>query len=158
MNVDWKVFVTRVGKYPSGTHKVLPPCPEDRIQAIQAEYGRMPSELVSMLRHFNGAKLFIRTCPMVSIFRIATVPPLPPLQWSPEWQIENYTSSWRSCGSVRKEWAIGMMNYGGLILLDSVGNIKEWDTDEGNWIGQTLTVYDWIEKLFDEENRYLEEP
>jgi hypothetical protein len=158
MRIDWEMFLSRLEKYPVGTHEILPACPKDRIQAIQVEYGQMPSELVSMLRHFNGAQLFNKTCHMISIFPVSTIPPLPPLRWSPAWQIENYTSRWRSCGSGRNEWAIAMMNYGGLILLDPAGNTKEWDTAEGNWIGRNLTLYDWIEDLFTQGDKYLAEP
>ena len=157
MRIDWEMFLSRLEKYPVGTHRILPPCPEDRIQTVQAEYGQMPSELVSMLRHFNGAELFIKTGPLISIFRVSTIQPLPPLVWAPEWQIENFTSRWRSCGSGRNEWAIAMMNYGGLILLDSAGNTKEWDTAERNWIGQNLTLDDRIEDLLTQGDKYLAE-
>jgi hypothetical protein len=157
MSINWTDFLCRLKEYPKGTHRILPPCTEDRIQAIQAEFGPMPNELLSMLAHFNGAKLFKKTLPLISIFGISSLPPLSPLAWSPQWHIDKYTQEWRSTGRDRREWAIAINNYGVLSLLESNNMVKEWDTGRAAWTGEILNFTEWLAVLFEEGDKYLAE-
>jgi len=56
----------------------------------------MPAVLVEMLNNFNGARLFLRHVPLISIFGVSLIPPLSPMQWAEDWHIDKYTPSWRS--------------------------------------------------------------
>src|SRR6266516_590339 len=89
MNVDWQDVLRRLrSAYAPGTHRILPSCPLDRIEAVEAEFGALPKDLARMFRHFNGAELFIKTMPLICIFGISTVPSLSAGEWAPEWYIE----------------------------------------------------------------------
>ncbi len=157
MSTNWDHFLGRLGEYPEGTHRILPPCPNERIQAVQNQFGPMPNDLLDMLRHFNGAKLFIKTGPLVSVFGITTVPSLSPLVWAPEWHIDRFTARWRSSGHSHDEWPIAMMNYGVLIVLGSQGMTKEWDTGQRSWGGKELGLNERITELLREGELYLSE-
>src|SRR5437899_892990 len=122
MMFDWDAFLVRLRAYPAHFHRILPPCPGERIEAVEKELRELPPTLKEMLRRFNGVELFISGSPLVSLFRISTIPPLPPLEWAPEWCIDTFTRKWRAAGSNRQgDWAIAITNYGGLILLDADG-------------------------------------
>lgn len=75
---DWDAFVVRLRAYPFHFHRILPPCPGERIEAVEKEIGELPQTLWEMLKRFNGAELFIAGSPLVSFFRISTSPTLPP--------------------------------------------------------------------------------
>jgi hypothetical protein len=155
---NWDAFLTRLQAYPRHVHRILPPCPEDRIRFAEKELGKLPTTLEAMLKRFNGARLFIKTGPAVSLFGIATVPPLPPLEWAPDWYIEKLTPAWRAAGSNRQgDWAIAMTNYGGLILLDETETIKEWDTGQCTWLIENMAFGEWIEKEIAEGEEMMAE-
>lgn len=157
MSIDWEHVVARLRSYSANINQLLPPCPEDRIRAVQAELGEIPRVLVNMLSHFNGGELFVDHGPLISIFGISTIPPLPPLEWAPDWYIDKFTPSWRSSSNRRGDWVIAMWNYGGLVVLDECGLTKEWDTAVGNWGERTLPLDEWVEDVFREGNAFLEE-
>ena len=147
---DWDAFVARLRAYPAGVHQLLPPCPDDRVRAVEKELGKLPETLEEMLKRFNGANLFI-SAGLLSLFRISTIPPLPPLEWAPQWCIDKFTPQWRAAGSNRQgDWAIAMTNYGGLVLLDADGTVKEWDTGESRWLSKNMPLGEWIEKMMSE--------
>lgn len=148
---DWGAFVVRLRAYPPHFHRILPPCPGERIEAVEKELGKLPTTLTAMLSHFNGAKLFLSAGPSFSLFGISTNPPLPPLEWAPEWCIDKFTPKWRAAGPNRQDdWAIAMTNYGGLILLDGNETIKEWDTGQSTWLSKNLPLVEWIENVISE--------
>jgi hypothetical protein len=148
---DWDAFVARLRAYPAGFHRLLPPCADDRVQAVQRELGKLPQTLEEMLKRFNGAELFISGSPLVSFFRISTMPRLHHLEWASEWCIDAFTRKWRAAASDRQDdWAIAMTNYGGLVLLDAGGTVKEWDTGECTWLSGNLPLDEWIEKVINE--------
>lgn len=148
MMFDWDAFLVRLQAYPSHFHHFLPPCPGERIEAVEKDLGKLPATLKAMLKCFNGAELFLRS---FSLFRISTVPPLPPFEWAPEWCIDAFTPKWRAAGSNRQgDWAIAMTNYGGLVLLDANETIKEWDTGQSTWLVKNLPFGEWIEKVIRE--------
>jgi hypothetical protein len=149
--LDWDAFLVRLGAYPTGLHGVLPPCPDERIEAVEKEIGTLPTTLKEMLRRFNGAELFRCPDPFVSLFRISSIPPLPPLEWAPEWCVDTFTRRWRAAGCDRQEdWAIAMTNYGGLVLLCASGTVKEWDTGESRWLVRDMDLREWLDKIVSE--------
>jgi len=125
---------------------------------VQADLGEMPSALVEMLGHLNGARLFLRNGPLVSIFGISEIPPLPPMQWSADWYIDKFTPVWRSADQGRQmDWAIAMMNYGGLIILGQDGMIREWDTSQGIWDPKTWNFREWADNILRDGELYMQE-
>lgn len=145
---DWDEFLSRLRAYPRHFHRVLPPCPSERIDAVETELGQLPVVLKEMLTHFNGAELFLSAGASFSVFGISTLPPLLPSEWAPEWYIDKFTPVWRAAGSNRRrDWAIAMTNYGGLVLLDGDGAIKEWDTGQRTWLVTNLPFGEWVEKV-----------
>jgi hypothetical protein len=109
--------------------------PHVRIAVAEKQFGTMPAIAREMLQHFNGAELFV-------------VPPLPPLEWGEDWYIDKLTPAWRASGLNRdRDWAVAMMNYGGLILFNESRGISEWDTGESRWLLENMAFGDWIEKV-----------
>lgn len=157
MNVNWENVLRRLRAYPGNVHKILPPCPADRIRDVEEQLGKMPEELSQMLRHFNGAELFIDAVPFVTIFGITTDPPKSPLAWAPEWYIDRFTPKWRSSSNSQSDWAFAMTNYEGLVVLDEGGVVKEWDTSQGRWGPRNSTFDEWIEETLQEGDEYMEE-
>lgn len=154
---DWEKLLGRLRAYPAGVHKILPPCPDDRLETVQIQLGRMPQVLLAMLRNFNGARLFVSGGPLVSVFGISTVPLRPPLEWAPEWYIDRFTPAWRTTHNQSSDWAVAMTNYGGLILLDQHGMISEWDTSERAWGQKRLELSQWVEDVMREGDAALRE-
>jgi hypothetical protein len=151
MMFDWGAFLVRLQAYPAHFHRVLPPCPSERIEAVEKELGELPSTLTAMLRCFNGARLFLSAGPSFSLFGISTDPSPSPLEWTPDWWIDKYTPRWRTAGTNREvDWAIAMTNYGGLILLNDNETINEWDTGQSTWLSKDLPLEAWIENLISE--------
>ena len=148
MKFDWVALIDRLRKYPCSHHQFLAPCPHDRIANVEEKFGAMPAILREMLEHFNGAKLFIEGLPLLTLFRISTVPPPRSLEWGEDWYIDKFTPKWRESGPNRNDdWAIGMMNYGGLIFFSESRGIKEWDTGESRWLLEDIPFAEWIEKV-----------
>ena len=155
---DWKAFSLRLREHPGFFHRLLPPCQKEQIESFGRKLGSLPDTLKEMLSNFNGAELFISGSPLVSFFRISSTPPLPPLEWAPEWCIDSITREWRDAGDNRNGvWAIAMTNYGGLILLDADEFISEWDTGEGRWVLEKQSLEQWIEKLICEGEKVMAE-
>jgi hypothetical protein len=98
MALEWEDILRRLKSNPPGTNTLLPPCNEGRLREVQSELGKLPNELIDMRRHFNGANLFKKTGPLISVFGISTIPPLPPLEWADEWTIDKFTPRWRAGG------------------------------------------------------------
>jgi hypothetical protein len=122
--------------------------PHVRIAVAEKQFGTMPAIAREMLQHFNGAELFVASGPMLTLFGLTTVPPLPPLEWGEDWYIDKLTPAWRASGLNRdRDWAVAMMNYGGLILFNESRGISEWDTGESRWLLENMAFGDWIEKV-----------
>jgi hypothetical protein len=157
MRPDWENILGRLQGH-SYVYKILPPCAEERLRAVQAELGKMPDELADMLRHFNGAQLFERGLPLVHIFRISPISRLPALEWAPDWNVDKYTPRWRGASPDRdNEWAIAMTNYGGLIILDDNGITKQWDTSQGMWEPGEWRFDEWVEHMLREGDAFMRE-
>jgi hypothetical protein len=118
----------------------------------------MPTTLVDMLKCFNGGKLFFRAGPLVSIFGISMIPPLPSLQWAPDWFVDKFTPKWRLTADDRRDdWAIAMMNYGGLIILDKDDRIREWDTSQRLWSPKPWGFDEWVEDILRDGDAYMKD-
>lgn len=158
MNADWKWFLNHLqNAYPTGIHRILPPCSPAEIAALESAHGRPPHELIEMLQHMNGAELFVKSMPLVTFFRASCIHPLTPSQWAQDWYIDKFTAAWRSKGRSQDEWPIAMTNYGVLIVLDTRGITKEWDTGQCTWGDKELTLQDRLEDLLREGDVYLSE-
>lgn len=158
MNVDWVNILERLKAYPPQVNRLLPPCPEERIDDVQAGLGKFPEDLADMFKHFNGGKFFVRGIQLVSIFRVSQDQPLPPLEWAPEWCVDKFTPKWRSVGVDRQhDWAIAMMNYGGLIVMGGDGTVREWDTAQRTWGTTTPNLGEWFEWILREGDAYMKE-
>jgi hypothetical protein len=155
VKVNWEQVLTRLRAYPPQVHSILPPCPEERIEAVQRELGVMPGTLVDMLRHFNGARLFDRHGPLVSVFGITSIPPLPPLEWAPDWHIDQFTPAWRSAFKRPGDWVFAVMNYGNKFALAPDGTVKEWDSSERKWRPGMPGLSEWVEWILREGGEFL---
>ena len=106
-------------------HRLRPPCPPERIRAVQDALGALPAVLTEMLGYFNGAELFFIGMPFITVFGISEIPPLSPLQWAPDWYVDKFTPAWRKASVGRdKDWVIAMKNYGALAVLEN-DNVRE---------------------------------
>jgi hypothetical protein len=143
--------------YSSNVHRINPPCPEDRIAAVEQQLGPMPEDLRAMLMLFNGGQLFIKASALASVFGLAKLPAEPHPISGGEWCIEEFTSKFRSSGSERQEWEICMKSYGVLTLLDTTGATRQWDTARGEWSGKRVSFNDWLDDLVQEGDAYLAE-
>ena len=157
MKMDWENVVRRLQTFPSGTHQILSPCNDERIMTIERQLGELPVVLREMVRNFNGAELFINAIPLITLFGISPETPASSLEWSPDWYIDKYTAKWRSAGDRLGDWAIAMTNYGGLIVLDSNGNTREWDTDQNGWIPSVSHLDARIEEVLSQGDAYMQE-
>ncbi len=150
-------FFKNIKDFPTGVHRFLPGATDENLQILTERIGKLPEFLEKLLKEFDGAELFINGIPFLTIFRSINNPPLTALEWSSEWFIDNYTKKWRESNTERNDdFAIAMTNYGGLILADKKGKIKEWDTSEGRWIFQNMLTTDWFEKIVLEGKEILE--
>ena len=159
MESKWGSIVCRLNSYPPGTNKLLPPCSEANLREVQSKFGRLPNGVIEMLRHFNGGKLFVKTAQLVSIFRLSTISSLPPMEWAEDYCIDKFTPWWRAAGEDRQnDWAIAMMNHGGLIIVDVDGRVREWDTAERMWDPHSFDDFDeWVEDTLREGDAFLKE-
>jgi hypothetical protein len=158
MNPNWKNIMQHFNTYPAEIRRLLSPCPDEWIRAVQSDLGEMPNSLVEMLKLFNGAELFVGNGPMVTIFGISANPPLSPLEWAPDWYVDKFTPAWRATDQGRQtDWAIAMMNYGGLIILGQDGTTREWDTRQGTWGAKTWEFHEWVDDILRDGEASMEE-
>lgn len=155
--MNWKQTLNQLGEYPKELHRLLPPCPEHRMLDVQRHLGKMPRVLVEMLAHFDGAELFLKNGPFVTIFGISPETPLDPFEWAPDWYIDKFTPSWRSGHKVEDEWAVAMTNYGSLTIVDSNGLVRCWDTAQNTWDAKRRPFEEWMEATLREGDAYLKE-
>jgi hypothetical protein len=154
---DWATFLARLHAYTQGVHAIGPPVLRTRLDAVEEELGKLPSELVDMLDHFNGAELFIWSGPMLTMFGLSEASPVSKLKWAENWYIDKFTPKWRAAGDGREsQFAIGMTNYGGLILFEN-GRIREWDTAQREWAPSNYELSEWLEKVLHDGEVFLRE-
>lgn len=165
MNVNWETIMRRLQAYPAGIHELIPLCSQTELARLSDMFGPVPRSLAQMLRHFNGARLFIRPNgggEFITVFGATDLPPPPPLVEPSGWSIDKFTSRWRSAKDPSRDrsgdWAIGVMNYGGLIVLGSNEKVREWDTAQAVWDSKELDIPEWIENLFQDGDAFLREP
>ena len=158
MSIDWTEILGRLAAYPPRVQRLQPPCLPERILALEAELGNMPTPLVQMLGHFNGAELFFKGMPFITLFGVSMVPPLPPLKWAPDWYVDKFTPAWRNAGKGRqRDWVIGIKNYGALAVMGSDASVSEWDTSAKRWSIQRFSFEDWFDDVLREGETVLRE-
>lgn len=169
MQSTWNAIVRRLDSYPSRIHRLLPPCSEERLREVQSKLGKLPKGVIEMLRQFNGAELFMKHGPMITVFGISTLPALPPLEWAEDWYIDIFTPWWRAFGERQppqrpvgedrqNDWAVAMMNYGGLIIVGGDGRVREWDTAQRMWDPRSFNDFEeWVEDILREGDAFLKE-
>jgi hypothetical protein len=161
MTTNWADVLQKLRSYSPGVHTIRPPCPQSRIATTERQLGKLPSELLGMVAHFDGARLFESRngCALVTLFGISEDHPLDPFEWGEDWWIDKFTPLWRGAGgpSRQNDWAIAMMNYGELILLNGQGTIRKWDTSQQQWEPGSLPFDQWLQDLLREGDIYLHE-
>lgn len=159
MALDWDNVVRHLDNYPPGIHRLLPPCTEEQLLEVQSKLGRLPDGIFEMLRHFNGGKLFTKTGPLVSIFRLSPIPSLPRFEWAEGYCIDQYTPRWRAAGPDRQnDWAVAMMSYAVLVIVCGDGRVGEWDTAQGIWEPRNFNNFDdWVQEILREGDASLKE-
>jgi hypothetical protein len=159
MALNWRNIIRRLDNYPHGTHQFFPPCGDERLREVQSELGRLPDDVVDMLRHFNGAGLFEKPTWLVTVFGVSTIPSPPEFEWAEDWCIDKYTPRWRAAGEGRQnDWAVAMMSYGVLVIVSGDRRVREWDTAQGIWEPRSFDSFDeWFEEIFREGDIYLRE-
>jgi hypothetical protein len=155
MKVDWEKVLDRLAQYPPETHRFLPPCSEQRMVEVTAELGEIPEQIKDMLHKFNGAELFIRNGPMITLFGISPVPPLAEVEWAQDWWIDKFTPAWRAAFHREKDWAIAISNYDGLTVLDDESRVREWDRGAHRWGPTDPDLGAWIERILKEGEEYM---
>jgi hypothetical protein len=157
MNPDWKQILGQLNAAAPGTHNILGPCPEEHIRDVEANLGVMPVAFVEMLRCLNGAGLFLDLDPHVTNFGLSPVCPRPKFEWAPDWYIDVFTRTHRSENIIAKnEWAFAMMNYGGLLIANHAGKLKEWDTSRNTWSPGKIQLDDGIQIILSERRTELD--
>jgi hypothetical protein len=151
--VDWNGFLRRLRSFPSHTQKLRPPCGRERVLEEEQRLGQMPSDLAEMLYSFNGGELFVDAIPFVTVFGLS----LGTDKAMSDWFIDRFTPSWRSGPGKPKDWAIGMRNYGGLVVLGDDLLVREWDTSEKKWAADQFRLDEWIENIMKEGAACLED-
>ncbi len=158
MAVDWEEVLTRLSAYPTGVHNIMPAVSNERLAAVEAKFGTVPSQLRTMLATFNGAELFVGALPLITFFGVSSKPPLSPMEWAPDWYVDVFTSIWRNAGTAREhDWPIAMMNDGTLIVMNEVGHVKLWDSESQQWGPQDLSFLEWFWTLLNEGDSYWDE-
>jgi len=110
-----------------------------------------------MLRQFNGAQLFVRHGPLITLFGISPEPPLGPFEWAEDWWIDKFTPTWRRVFNRDRDWAIAMTNYGGLSILCNDGEVREWDTSQRDWGATESDLATWIKRVLIEGDEFWQE-
>jgi hypothetical protein len=147
MKPNWNEIMTRLQSYPSGTHRLLPPCPDERLSVVSDDLGGIPTSLREMLRVFNGAEFFLKNGPLFTMFGISVIPPLPSLEWADNWYVDHFTPVWRKSSNRINDWAIGMTSYGYLILLTEGETVLEWDTSQNTYARRDIGFNQWVDGM-----------
>lgn len=154
---SWDDFLLELKKHPGHTYSLLDRSSESRISEAERDMGKLPSPVRGMLEHFNGAELFISSGPSLTLFGLSTSPLPSEFEWAPTWYIDFMTPEWRANGERADQWAIGMTNYGGLLIVDAGGEFGEWDTNEGSWISRKVPFEMWLRATLRDGEVFLSE-
>jgi hypothetical protein len=160
MALNWEEILRRFATYPPGVQELRPPCSEEKLREVQSRLGELPSGVIDMLRHFDGANLFCTIAASITIFPASGVPPLPRFEWAEGWYIDEFTLRWRAAKGDDREndWAIAMTNYGGVTIVRPDGRVREWDTAQRAWDPRTFDNFDlWFEMLLREGDEFLKQ-
>src|SRR5439155_7033175 len=130
--------------------RLRPPCTLERIKEAEARLGSMPDDLSGMLQRFNGGELFIDAIPFVTLFGLSLATDRPDFDWF----IDRYTPTWRATMKRTDEWVIGMMNYGGVLVLGRDLAVREWDSAQHKWSPEGRPFAEWIDTILTEGVAY----
>ena len=150
MTLKWDSFISQLNEFPEGTHNFVPAGPETRIAKVEAEFGKMPSSLIEMVRHCNGAQLFCNTGPLITLFGISPRRRVSRFEWAPDWYIDKFTRVWREVNPESDLWAFAMWNFGCLMVLSGNGRVREWDMSVRDWGQSFRSMNQWYEFVIDE--------
>lgn len=148
---DWERVMERLRSYSPGVNVLRDGCNADRIAQISSELGSVPPQLRELLRHFNGAELFVDAIPLVTLLGI----PLASDRGGAGRFIDHYTQSWRREYQRPHDWVIGIKNYGALIVLSDDGLVREWEPTSRAWGNGPWRFEEWIETLLVDGDAYL---
>jgi hypothetical protein len=151
--MNWTLFTNTLQETDGTRHRLMPPCPEERIEWLEQRWGSLDPTLRSMLLLFNGAELFIDAVPMVTVLGISTEPPQPPLVWPKECCMDYWLDSRPYSG--KPGWPIARTNYDSLWIFDGQ-KVQEWYA-EGDGMGQALIFSAWAEQVIEDGKKYLTE-
>jgi hypothetical protein len=153
---NWTAFQERLETFPQGSHMTRPPISVKRLNEVQKRFENLPGPLLAMVKHFNGAELFARGMPMLTLFGLTEDPPLDEMEWAEDWYIDVFTPKWRGAEEDREsQFVFGMTNYGGVIIYDEE-IVKEWDTAQRTWLPE-YEFEDWLEKVLQDGDTMLRE-
>ena len=134
---------------PAACHNVNEPCSRLDIDGLAGSLGPLPESLRQLLSAFDGAELFIDAIPLVTFFGSGVSRPhsIPDLRTN--------TTTWRSSRSSSSEWVFGAMSYGGYLVIDTIGTIREWDSAQHAWFGESFSSDQLVQRLLAEGPSYL---
>jgi len=151
--IDWDGILQKLRSFPSQTQNLRLPCVQERVMEEEVRLGQMPNDLAEMLRRFNGGELYIDAIPLITILGLS----LPSDDVTSDWFIDRLTPQWRSGAGQSTDWAIGMTNYGGMVILEQDSLVSEWDTSQQKWMADRYPFNQWVEKIMEEGADYLNE-
>lgn len=145
----WNDMFARLRLAPHGQHQIYPAANLGQIEQLENRLGSLTKNLRSMLAEVNGAELFISGLPLVTLFPVTATADLQKIGWPKDWYIDEMTAWWRGNGHTDRstDWALGIMNYGGLILQERPDEFSEWDTAHAGWIQRHVSMSDWIDSV-----------
>lgn len=157
MAFDWSEVLDKLRQHPPSYHELFSAANSDEIADVEKKLGVMPADVKSVIGQTNGAELFIKGGPLLTLLPIKMNEKLARVDWSNIWCIDNYTTLWRQAGEKRnKDWVFAVTSYGGLILQERPDEISEWDTADTGWIQRHVPVSEWIEKVLADGNALME--
>jgi hypothetical protein len=149
--VNWQTFVDTLKNQPVGHHRLRPPGSAERVIEVVSELGEMPQDLVSILGHFNGAELFIRAIPLVTLFGLSSAE----TPARNDWFVDRFTRNWREKLQRPTDWIIGVTNYGGVLALVDDAHLREWDSSQQSWTTSPINLESWLVTLLDQGAEYM---
>jgi hypothetical protein len=130
---------------------LLPPCPDERIEAVERALGDIPPVVKDMLGRFNGGTLFKTTPLVVRLLGVSPASPYPPEQWPAELCIDHYTAKWRAnIVERRHDWVIAVTRLGGAdqsalgIICDADGFIHKRNLVDDKWVERYVPFREWM--------------
>jgi hypothetical protein len=74
-----------------------------------------------------------------------------------DWFIDRFTPEWRRVSKCPTDWAIGMMNYGDLLVMTHDSLVSEWDIVRHRYDSRNKPLEHWARDIIHEGALYLSE-